>query len=92
MITNTAFQTQLNSIYVVACVLLYVGVLVYKYYLINWSWRTVYVVTTVLNGVFSFLQVLLILGITFGLSNFVFALGDDAFAELIEGIQFLPTS
>jgi len=83
---------QLNSIYVVACVLLYVGVVVYKYYLINWSWRTVYVVTTVLNGVFSFLQVLLILGITFGLSNFVFALGDDAFAELIGGIQFLPTT
>ena len=92
LITNTAFQAQLNSIYVVACVLLYVGVVVYKYYLINWSWRTVYIVTTVLNGIFSFLQVLLILGITFGLSNFVFALGDDAFAELIGGIQFLPTS
>jgi hypothetical protein len=40
----------------------------------------VYISTTILNGVFSFLQVLLILGITFGLSDFLFALGDDAFA------------
>lgn len=40
----------------------------------------VYIITTLLNGVFSFLQVLLILGITFGLSDFLFALGDDAFA------------
>jgi len=60
--------------------------------LMNWSWRKIYVVTTVLNGFLSFLQVLLILGITFGLSNFVFALGDDIFAELLSGIQFLPTT
>lgn len=73
-------QVQLNAIYVVACVLLYLGVVIYKYYLIDWSWRTVYVVTTILNGIFSFLQILLILGVTFGLSEFVFALGDDAFA------------
>jgi BT1 family len=83
---------QLNLIYNVACVLIYLGVLVYKYYLINWSWRFVYVTTTLLNGVFSILQVLLILGITFGLSPFLFALGDDAFSEFIAGIQFLPTT
>jgi hypothetical protein len=40
----------------------------------------VYISTTILGGIFSFLQVLLILGITFGLSDFLFALGDDAFA------------
>ncbi|KAL3931193.1 MAG: hypothetical protein SGARI_004270, partial [Bacillariaceae sp.] len=85
-------SAQLNLIYIVACVLLYLGVLCYKYYLIDWSWRMVYVVTTLLNGLFSILQVLLIVGITFGLSNFWFALGDDAFAEFIQGIQFLPTT
>jgi hypothetical protein len=83
---------QLNVIYIVACVLLYLGVLCYKYYLIDWSWRMVYVVTTLLNGFFSILQVLLIVGFTFGLSPFLFALGDDAFAEFISGIQFLPTT
>ena len=29
---------------------------------------------------------------TFGISNFWFALGDDAFQEFIMGIQFLPTT
>mmetsp|Transcript_6237 Transcript_6237/g.15683 ORF Transcript_6237/g.15683 Transcript_6237/m.15683 type:complete len:615 (-) Transcript_6237:61-1905(-) len=86
----TSFQ--LNLIYIVSVVLLYLGVITYKYYIINWSWRLVYVVTTLLNGFFSMLQVLLILGITFGMSSFLFALGDDAFAEFIQGIQFLPTT
>jgi hypothetical protein len=85
-------SNQLNIILIVAYVLLYLGVLAYKYYFITWSWRTVYVFTTLLNGVFSALQVLLIYGITFGLSPFLFALGDDAFAEFIGGIQFLPTT
>jgi len=82
----------LNLILITAMFLLYLGVLAYKYFLINWSWRKVYILTTLLNGVFSLLQVLLIKGITFGLSNFWFALGDDAFAEFLGGIQFLPTT
>jgi len=48
--------------------------------------------TTLLNGFFSMLQVCLIKGFTFGLSPFLFALGDDAFADFISGIQFLPTT
>jgi hypothetical protein len=38
------------------------------------------------------LQVLLIYEMTFGIPPFWFALGDDAFAEFITGIQFLPTT
>jgi len=83
---------QLNTLLIVAYVLLYIGVLAYKYYFISWSWRTVYVSTTLLNGFFSALQVLLIQGMTFGLSPFLFALGDDAFSDFIGGIQFLPTT
>ena len=52
----------------------------------------VYIFTTAINGVLSCLQVLLIFGITFGLGDFLFALGDDAMAEFIAGIQFLPTT
>jgi hypothetical protein len=85
-------SSQLNTILIVAHILVYLGILMYKYYLIKYSWRFVYVVTTLLNGFFSILQVLLIVGITFGLSPFVFALGDDAFSEFIQGIQFLPTT
>ena len=41
------------------------------------------------DGLFSVLQVLLIYGITFGLSPFIFAFGDDAFADFLAGVQFL---
>ena len=80
---------QLNILLIAAYVLLYLGIMAYKYYFIKYSWRTVYIVTTLLNGFFSFLQILLITGNTFGLSPFLFALGDDAFADFIGGIQFL---
>jgi len=83
---------QMNTLFVVANVLLYAGVIAYKYYFIKWSWRTIYVATTLLNGFLSAMQVLLIKGFTFGLSPFVFALGDDVFADFIAGIQFLPTT
>jgi hypothetical protein len=93
LVTSLRFTScQLNLILIVAYVLLYLGILAYKYYMMDWSWRKVYFVTTLLNGFFSLLQVLLIYNITLGLSSFWFALGDDAFAEFIGGIQFLPTT
>ena len=82
----------MNTLLIMTNVLVYVGVMAYKYYFIKWSWRTIYIVTTALNGVLSMLQILLIQGITFGLSPFVFALGDDVFLDFIAGIQFLPTT
>ena len=83
---------QLNTLLIVAYVLLWLGIMAYKKFFIKWSWRSVYISTTLLNGLFSALQILLIQGITFGLSPFLFALGDDAFADFIGGIQFLPTT
>jgi hypothetical protein len=91
--TVLAFTSdQLNSLLIVTYVLLWLGIMAYKRYFIHWSWRTVYVFTTLLNGLFSSLQILLIKGRTFGLSPFLFALGDDAMADFIAGIQFLPTT
>ncbi|GMH53341.1 hypothetical protein TrLO_g12200 [Triparma laevis f. longispina] len=85
-------SVELNSLLIASYVLLYVGVMSYKYYFIKWSWRKVYIFTTTINGFLSGLQILLIFGVTFGLGNFWFALGDDAMAEFIAGIQFLPTT
>lgn len=48
--------------------------------------------TTLLNGVFSTLQILLIKGMTFGIDPFWFALGDDAFVDFIAGLQFLVST
>ena len=45
--------------------------------------------TTVVGGFFSALQILLIVGETFGIDPFWFALGDDVFADFLAGIQFL---
>ena len=45
--------------------------------------------TTVVGGFFSALQILLIVGKTFGIDPFWFALGDDVFADFLAGIQFL---
>ena len=85
-------STQINLIYIASSVLLYFGIITYKYCMMNWSWRLVYILCTLLNGFFSAMQILLIVGKTFGLPPFVFALGDDAFSEFLAGIQFLPTT
>ena len=82
-------DAQLNTLLVIAHVMVYLGIMSYKYYFITWSWRSVYIMTTILNGFFSALQLLLITGETFGLSPFLFALGDDVLADFISGIQFL---
>jgi hypothetical protein len=70
---------QINLLGLVGYVLLYAGIIYYKYYLMHYSWRKIYIFSTLANGFFSVLQVLLIYGITFGLSPFWFALGDDVF-------------
>ena len=85
-------DAELNGLLIVSYVLLYLGVMFYKYYLIKSSWRGIYIITTLLNFALSMLQICLIMGLTFGISNFLFALGDDAMAEFIGGIQFLPTT
>lgn len=84
--------SQLNILLIMAYILLYLGVLTYKHYFIKCSWRTIYIFTTLLNGLFSALQLLLIEGTIFGLSPFLFALGDDVISDFIGGVQFLPTT
>jgi hypothetical protein len=81
---------ELNSLLVASYVFLYVGTMVYKYCFLDVSWRRIYQFCIILNAFLSSLQLFLIRGITFGLSPFLFALGDDAFAEFIGGILFLP--
>ena len=85
-------STDLNMINVASSVLLYVGVVVYKTYMLAWSWRSVYFISTLLNLFFSALQLSLIANITFGISPFFFALGDTALQTFIDGITFLPVT
>lgn len=83
---------QINLLALVGHVLLYAGILTYKYGLMHYSWRNIYILTILANGLLSILQVMLIYGVTLGLSSFWFALGDDVFVDFVEGIQFLPNT
>ena len=83
---------ELNWILVVSECLLFVGVVCYKQYMRNWSWRLVYVLCVVLNATFSALQLMLIRGTNrrVGIPDLAFALGDEAMMEFVSGVQFLP--
>lgn len=85
---------QINSLTVVAYVLLYLGTQVYRMYLMEYNWRTVYVWLFVLNVFVSALQIMLLLRInrSLGVSDYLFCLGDDVFGDFLSGIQFLPTT
>ena len=83
---------QLNLMFFVALLLLYVGILMYKYCWIQSSWRTVYLITTAFGLLFGGLHLMLIYGHTLGLPPFWFAVGQNAFSEFVEGVQFLPTT
>lgn len=85
-------SNEINALLVGSYVLLYAGITVYKKFMIRWSWRSVYYVTTIMGAVLSLAQVCLINGWTGFIPPFLFALGDDCFAEFVSGIQFLPTT
>ena len=85
-------EAQINYLLITSYVLLYLGTLTYKHCFLRASWRRVYQACILLNGVFSVLQLLLITGHTFGMSPFWFALGDEAFAEFVRGVQFLVSN
>lgn len=66
--------SELNALLVASYVLLYIGTMVYKYFLLKASWRLVYKTCIIMAGLFSSLQICLIRGYTFGISSFFFAL------------------
>ena len=85
---------QINSLTVVAYVLLYLGTQVYRTYLMEYNWRTVYVWLFAMNALVSALQIMLLLRVnrSLGISDYLFCLGDDVFGDFLSGIQFLPTT
>ena len=83
---------QLNSLLIIAAILVFCGVVVYKYCLHNRvSWRNIFILGIFINGIFSALQLLLISGDhrPFNMNPFYFALGDDAIIDFIVGTQYI---
>lgn len=93
MYTSLKFTAlEINSFSVCATVLLYLGVIYYRSFMLTWSWRTVFILSSVLNIFFSALQVMLLLKINrrIGVSDYLFSFGDGAMADFVAGVQFLP--
>ena len=65
------------------------GLILYKFILFRFSWRWIFIIGIVMNGFVSLLQLLLVTGHTFGMNQFLFALGDDAMMEFIMGTQYI---
>eukprot|EP01064_Diplonema_japonicum_P005237 TRINITY_DN13531_c0_g1_i1.p1 TRINITY_DN13531_c0_g1~~TRINITY_DN13531_c0_g1_i1.p1 ORF type:complete len:522 (+),score=43.00 TRINITY_DN13531_c0_g1_i1:56-1621(+) len=86
-------ESDLGIITVAGSVMNWLGVAMYKQRMSNMSWRTIYYVTSAVSFVFSIMQVVLILrwNRTVGVSDLVFALGDNSVAVFVAAIQFLPT-
>lgn len=84
---------QINSFSVLAYVLLYAGVQVYRGYLMAWNWQLIYVVVAAFSVIISTLQILLLLRVNeaLGISSYLFALGDEALNDFLSGLMFLPT-
>ncbi|CAB1114355.1 unnamed protein product [Ectocarpus sp. CCAP 1310/34] len=70
----------------------WLGLIVYKKWMGDVSWPSLYWYTTFLTFVVTIAQLLLILGIStsWGIPNLLFASGDEAVSEVILALQFLP--
>eukprot|EP01035_Chromulina_nebulosa_P017022 gene17022-22528_t len=84
----------LGMISVLSASLYFVGLVLYKLFFFESSWRSIFIYTTLIGSLFSMLQILLILRINLklGIPDVVFALGDTAVTSLMFSIQSMPAS
>lgn len=84
---------QLGLMFIIATVFSWLGITFYRTFLMKYSWRWVYVISTTLTVLFSIMQLCLVfrLNIKWGIPDLAFALGDDAVSSFVSAMQFLPT-
>ena len=77
---------------VVGTVLTWIGMVIYKEFFFETSWRNIYIYTTIIVAFFSLLQIILILrlNVAVGIPDFWFALGDTAATMFVAAIQYMP--
>ena len=71
-----------------------VGMILFRKYFFDTSWRKIYIYTTIFSAFFSILQILLILRVNtaLGIPDLFFAIGDTGLMYLLYAIQALPSS
>lgn len=83
-------QTQVDVVTIVSLILLYLGIICFKYGFLHWSWKIMFVITTILSFLGALMQLLLVNDIDFGVSQFFYAYSNAGFLSLIDGIQLVP--
>ena len=84
----------LGMITLVGSVMTFLGIVIYKRFFMKSSWRSIYVVSSVLTTAFSCMQLMLIFQWNeryLHIPNYPFAMGDDVLQQFLAGIQFLPS-
>lgn len=72
---------------------LVLGIALYQRYLMNCSFRSVFIGTSAVSAFFSMLQLLLVFQVNvkyLHMSNYLFSIGDDVISQLMLGLQTLP--
>lgn len=84
---------ELGLLTISSAVMTWLGLVAYKKYLFNASWRYIYILTTALGVFFSILQLLLVyqINVEIGIPDVVFALGDNTIASFVAALQYMPT-
>ncbi len=83
---------ELGMLTVASAAMSWIGLIVYKQFFFQSSWRDIYIYTTILGAIFSLLQILLILrvNVSMGIPDVAFALGDYSITALMYAIQGMP--
>eukprot|EP00656_Telonema_subtile_P013321 TRINITY_DN16764_c0_g1_i1.p1 TRINITY_DN16764_c0_g1~~TRINITY_DN16764_c0_g1_i1.p1 ORF type:complete len:379 (+),score=50.27 TRINITY_DN16764_c0_g1_i1:207-1343(+) len=83
---------ELGMITVISSLAQLLGLMTYKWFFMETSWRLNYIITTMVGLAFSLLSLVLVLRGTkyIGIGDFGFAAGDTVFIAFVGGIQFMP--
>lgn len=84
---------EIGMLTVASAILYWLGMIAYKAIFFDSSWRMIYIYTTILNLIFSLLQIVLILrlNVPAGIPDFAFALGDSSITTFSMAIQSMPS-
>ena len=85
-------ETQLNVVTVASLLGVLGGVTAFKFGLFSWSWTSIYFLTSVLAFFGSLFQLSQVLGFTFSIDNFAFAILSEWYLAFIDGIQIFPVN
>ena len=81
---------QVGILYTIGSLLGALGIWMYDTCFFSQGWRPLYMWTTVVSTLFSFLQLCLLYGWTAGMPNIVFATGDVSLQSAVQYISFMP--